>query len=542
MTPEQLKASILQRAMEGKLVPQDPNDEPASELLKRIKAEKEKLIKEGKIKRDKNETEIYRGDDGLHYEKFGDGSVKVFEKDVPDGWAIAHFPEICAIEKGSIKRGPFGSSITKAMFVPKGDNTYKVYEQGNAIRKNLEYGEYWLPKADFQRLEGFAVKPRDVIVSCAGTIGETFIIPKDAPEGVINQALLRLTLNNEIIDEQFFLLMFKSLVETLKSNAVGSAIKNLASIKFLKYETPFLLPPIAEQKKIVTKIREVFEKVDKYSESYLKLEKLNKEFPEKLRKSILQYAMQGKLVSQDPNDEPVEVLLEKIRTEKQKLFEEGKLKKKDLEESIIYKAEDNSYYEKSGDKQIHIDVPFDIPEHWKWVKLNYICHYIQRGKSPKYVEKSEIPIISQKCIQWSGFDLSPARFLDPKYFSSYDNIRLVRHNDLLWCSTGKGTVGRIGIFTDDDRGIYSNIVADSHVTVIRQFDEINSNFTLEYLSSPEIQMNMDDLTTGSTKQQELSLSTVTNILLPICGRSEQDKIISKITQFERYIYQIQIIV
>ena len=201
-----------------------------------------------------------------------------------------------------------------------------------------------------------------------------------------------------------------------------------------------------------------------------------------------------------------------------------------------------SYYEKSGDKQIHIDVPFDIPEHWKWVKLNYICHYIQRGKSPKYVEKSEIPIISQKCIQWSGFDLSPARFLDPKYFSSYDNIRLVRHNDLLWCSTGKGTVGRIGIFTDDDRGIYSNIVADSHVTVIRQFDEINSNFTLEYLSSPKIQMNMDDLTTGSTKQQELSLSTVTNILLPICGRSEQDKIISKITQFERYIYQIQIIV
>lgn len=534
MTPEQLKASILQRAMEGKLVPQDPNDEPASELLKRIKAEKEKLIKEGKIKRDKNETEIYRGDDGLHYEKFADGTVKEVDVpfDIPESWEWVRFSEISTIVRGGSPR-PIKEFITEA---DDGINWIKIGDTdkgGKFINSTKEkIKPSGLKKTRY-------VTKGTFLLTNSMSFGRPYILNVD---GAIHDGWLAISNYEEVFSRDFLYYLLSSKVAYHQFLALisGAVVKNLNSDKVASLLVP--VPPQKEQEKIVSAIMVGLPKVDDYQKLHDRLEKINKELPEKLRKSILQYAMQGKLVPQDPNDEPVEVLLEKIRQEKQKLFEEGKLKKKDLQESIIYKGDDNSYYEKSSDKQIHIDVPFDIPEHWKWVKLNYICHYIQRGKSPKYVEKSEIPIISQKCIQWSGFDLSPARFLDPKYFSSYDNIRLVRHNDLLWCSTGKGTVGRIGIFTDDDRGIYSNIVADSHVTVIRQFDEINSNFTLEYLSSPEIQMNMDDLTTGSTKQQELSLSTVTNILLPICGRSEQDKIISKITQFERYIYQIQIIV
>lgn len=534
VTPEQLKASILQRAMEGKLVPQDPNDEPASELLKRIKAEKEKLIKEGKIKRDKNETEIYRGDDGLHYEKFADGTVKEVDVpfDIPESWEWVRFSEVSTIVRGGSPR-PIKEFITEA---DDGINWIKIGDTdkgGKFINSTKEK-----IKSSGLKKTRYVTKGTFLLTNSM-SFGRPYILNVD---GAIHDGWLAISNYEEVFSRDFLYYLLSSRVAYHQFLALisGAVVKNLNSDKVASLLVP--VPPQKEQERIVSAIMVGLPKVDDYQKLHDRLEKINKELPEKLRKSILQYAMQGKLVPQDPNDEPVEVLLEKIRQEKQKLFEEGKLKKKDLQESIIYKGDDNSYYEKSGDKQIHIDVPFDIPEHWKWVKLNYICHYIQRGKSPKYVEKSEIPIISQKCIQWSGFDLSPARFLDPKYFSSYDNIRLVRHNDLLWCSTGKGTVGRIGIFTDDDRGIYSNIVADSHVTVIRQFDEINSNFTLEYLSSPEIQMNMDDLTTGSTKQQELSLSTVTNILLPICGRSEQDKIISKITQFERYIYQIQIIV
>ncbi|MDS5676880.1 restriction endonuclease subunit S, partial [Streptococcus pneumoniae] len=279
-----------------------------------------------------------------HYGKFADGSIKEFKHNIPKGWAIVYLPDICALEDGSIKRGPFGSSITKSMFVPKGEHTYKVYEQGNAIRKTIDYGDYWLKESDYIRLKNFSIKAGDILISCAGTIGEIFQIPSNYYNGVINQALLKLTLNSDIIDSQYFKWMFTSLINTLKEHSIGSAIKNLASIKFLKYEVPMLLPPLSEQQRIVEAIESALERVDEYAKSYNRLEQLDKEFPDKLKKSILQYAMQGKLVEQDPNDESVEVLLEKIRAEKQKLFEEGKIKKKDLDISIVSQGDDNSYY------------------------------------------------------------------------------------------------------------------------------------------------------------------------------------------------------
>ncbi|WP_173234421.1 restriction endonuclease subunit S [Streptococcus sp. 544] len=521
MTPEQLKASILQRAMEGKLVPQNPNDEPASELLKRIKAEKEKLISEGKIKRDKKETEIFRGDDGKHYEKFADGSIKEFKHNIPKGWAIVYLPDICALEDGSIKRGPFGSSITKSMFVPKGEHTYKVYEQGNAIRKTIDYGDYWLKESDYIRLKNFSIKAGDILISCAGTIGEIFQIPSNYYNGVINQALLKLTLNSDIIDSQYFKWMFTSLINTLKEHSIGSAIKNLASIKFLKYEVPMLLPPLSEQQRIVEVIESALEKVDEYAESYNRLEQLDKEFPDKLKKSILQYAMQGKLVEQDPNDEPVEVLLEKIRAEKEKLFEEGKIKKKDLEISIVSQGDDNSYYE---------EVPCEIPESWEWVKLNDISSYIQRGKSPKYSNIPIYPVIAQKCNQWSGFSIDLARFIDPETVHSYQKERLLRYGDLMWNSTGLGTLGRLAIY-HENKNPYGWAVADSHVTVIRVLSGFtNCHFIYNFLSSPIVQSVIEEKASGSTKQKELLTKTIKEYLIPLPPLPEQSRIVDKIEE------------
>ena len=206
MNTKQLRQKILDLAIRGKLVPQDPNDEPASVLLERVRAEKERLIKEGKIKRDKKDSTIFRSDDKSHYEKLADGTVKYIEDeipfDLPDGWSWARLDSLAFY-----KKGPFGSSITKSMFIPDSDTAIKVYEQKNAIGKDDSLGTYFISSEKFEELKGFEVFPNDIIVSCAGTIGETFIMPSTMRRGIINQALMRVMLYNiEMMD--FYLLYF----------------------------------------------------------------------------------------------------------------------------------------------------------------------------------------------------------------------------------------------------------------------------------------------------------------------------------------------
>ena len=203
MDTKLLKQKILDLAIRGKLVPQDPNDEPASILLEKIRKEKQVLIKQGKIKKDKNESTIFVGDDKQHYEKFADGTIKNIENEIPfeipDSWCWCRLKDVAAY-----KKGPFGSSITKSMFVPKAENTYKVYEQRNAIYKNTFMGDYYISEEKFQELKSFELFPNDIIVSCAGTIGESYILPSDAPKGVINQALMKITLFEQKM-QQFYL-------------------------------------------------------------------------------------------------------------------------------------------------------------------------------------------------------------------------------------------------------------------------------------------------------------------------------------------------
>ncbi|HFU4463884.1 TPA: restriction endonuclease subunit S [Streptococcus suis] len=304
-------------------------------------------------------------------------------------------------------------------------------------------------------------------------------------------------------------------------------VKSVYGVKMPRVNLNFLnstllpLPPLAEQKRIVAQIERALEKVEVYAESYNKLQELDKAFPDKLKKSILQYAMQGKLVAQDPNGEPVEVLLEKIRAEKQKLYEEGKLKKKDLAEIVVEKGDDNSPYQ---------DVPYDIPESWEWVRLNEIASYIQRGKSPRYSSIPKYPVIAQKCNQWSGFSIELAKFISPDTVKSYQEERLLRQGDLMWNSTGLGTLGRIAIY-DEDKNPYGWAVADSHITVIRLLmDFIDYHFIFKFLSSPIVQSVIEEQASGSTKQKELSTATVKNYLIPLPPLAEQKRIVSKISK------------
>ena len=252
--PEALKKSILQEAVQGKLVPQDSSDEPAEALLERIRAEKQRLIKEGKIKKDKHESVIFRRDNS-HYEKRGSEEVCIDDEipfEVPPSWALIRLDDI-----GIYRKGPFGSSLTKSMFVPKGADTVKVYEQKNAIQKDHTLGTYYITRQYYEsKMISFTVEPGDILVSCAGTIGETYVLPEQIELGIINQALMRMTIFAPI-DLDYFLLYFDYVLkQTAKESSKGSAIKNIPPFEIFK-KLILPLPPLEEQKRIVEKVREL---------------------------------------------------------------------------------------------------------------------------------------------------------------------------------------------------------------------------------------------------------------------------------------------
>ena len=238
-----------------------------------------------------------------------------------------------------------------------------------------------------------------------------------------------------------------------------------------------------------------------------------------LREKILDLAMRGKLVPQDPNDESASVLLEKIKAEKEQLIKEKKIKKSKPLAPI------------TDDEK-----PFDIPDSWEWVRLGDTANYIQRGRSPKYDKENKIyPIISQKCVQWNSISLKDAKFVTKEFLNKLESYRFVKRNDILWNSTGTGTVGRLNIVSDD----FNKVPVDSHVTLIRTNSNINSKFIYYYLMSPIIQNNLNDYLTGTTKQKELGLSSILKVNIPLPPLSEQSRIAAKIAQLFALLRKVE---
>ena len=390
MNGKQLKNSILQWAIQGKLVPQDPNDEPASVLLDKIRQEKERLIKEKKIKRDKNASIIYRGEDNSYYEKMlATGEVKCIDEEVPfeipKGWEWCRLNDLALYRKG-----PFGSSLTKSMFVAKSNQSVKVYEQKNAIQKDFRLGDYYISKEKFEAMQSFIVKPNDIIVSCAGTIGETYLLPLDAPVGIINQALMRVTLFDLSMAEYWQMYFAYMLLNEAQMKGAGSAIKNIPPFEYLK-AVLVPVPPLSEQSRLVERYNLLLSLIAKYESEADKLNCLNLNIYDKLKKSVLQEAIQGKLVQQIAEEGTAQKLLEQIKTEKLKLVKEGKLKKSALNDSVIFRGDDNRYYEKIGKKCLDIteQIPFEIPNSWTWVRMGQIGDWgagstPQRGNQDYY--------------------------------------------------------------------------------------------------------------------------------------------------------------
>ena len=290
------------------------------------------------------------------------------------------------------------------------------------------------------------------------------------------------------------------------------------------------IPPVKEQHRILEKMSMVDAFVDKYASLQTKLDSLDHSVYELLRKSILQEAIQGKLVPQLTKEGTAQELLEQIKTEKQKLVKEGKLKKSALNDSVIFRGDDNKYWEKSEDGAVCIDeeIPFEIPSNWAWVRLDDICSFIHRGKSPKYSPIKKYPVVAQKCNQWVGFSIEKAKFIEPQSITSYNSEYFLQDRDLMWNSTGLGTLGRMAIYYTL-LNPYELAVADSHVTVIRPYKTyIVSEYLYYYFASNTVQSVIEDKSDGSTKQKELATKTVKSYLVPLPPFAEQLRIVQKI--------------
>ena len=519
MDGKQLRNSILQWAIQGKLVPQDPNDEPASVLLERIREEKARLVKEKKIKRDKNESIIYRGDDNSYYEKFSDGKVVCIDNEIPfeipESWQWCRMSHLFLHASGKQQ-----SSSNK------GDGTPQKF----ITTSNLYWGRFVL---DNVKVMNFT---EEEIKKCSATKGDLLVCEGGAGYGrsAIWDKEYDICLQNHVhrlrplIDGlcEYVYHFIYLLKESNQLASVGTAMPGLSANRLKGLLLP--LPPYQEQRRIVSKLKKVIPYVEKYSETEDVLSQLNSDIRVFLKKNILQEAIQGKLVSQNVSDEPASVLLERIKAEKERLIKEKKIKR-DKQDSIIYRGDDNKYYENLNGEVIDItdQIPFDIPTSWRWVRLEMICLYIQRGKSPKYSPIKQFPVVAQKCNQWSGFSLEKALFIDPKTVPSYQGERILQNGDLLWNSTGLGTLGRMAIYRSD-LNPYGWAVADSHVTVIRPMPQIVSDYLFAYFASPTVQTVIEDKADGSTKQKELATSTIKGYYVPLPPTNEQMRIVQRI--------------
>ena len=455
-----------------------------------------------------------------YYEKFlTTGEVKCIDEEIPfeipKGWEWARINAIGVSQLGKT--------------LDRGKESGKEYPYLCSI--NVYWDSINLSKIKTFRLRDdelpkYKLRKGDLLICEGGDYGRCCIWDRNE-DMYYQNALHRVRFHGGLIPS-----FYKYVFELYRN--IGYIVGQGQTIKHFTYENMrsilFPVPSIHEQKRIVSRIEEIQPIVKKYQRTEDALKRLNTEIFDKLKKSILQEAIQGKLVSQITEEGTAQELLKQIKTEKEKLVKKGKLKKSALTDSVIYKGDDNKYWEKYGTETICVndEIPFEIPATWIWVRLDNICSYIQRGKSPKYSPIKKYPVIAQKCNQWAGFCIDKAQFIDPNSLPSYSEERLLQDGDLMWNSTGLGTLGRMAIY-QSALNPYELAVADSHVTVIRPLKEhILSQYLYYYFASDTVQSVIEDKSDGSTKQKELSTTTVKNYLVPIPPYREQQRIVEKI--------------
>ena len=467
-----------------------------------------------------------------YYEKMlATGEVKCIDAEIPfeipQGWEWCRLNDLALYRKG-----PFGSSLTKSMFVAKSDQSVKVYEQKNAIQKNFRLGDYYISKEKFEAMQSFIVKPNDIIVSCAGTIGETYLLPLDAPVGIINQALMRVTLFDLSMAEYWQMYFAYMLLNEAQMKGAGSAIKNIPPFEYLK-AVLVPVPPLSEQTRLVERYNLLLSLIAKYESEADKLNCLNLNIYDKLKKSVLQEAIQGKLVPQIASEGTAQELLEQIKTEKQKLVKEGKLKKSALNDSVIFRGDDNKYYELIDDSPVCIDefLPFQIPETWVWCKVKDLLE-IQTGAS----FKKEQTNANKKGIRiLRGGNILPNKYIfkDDDVFVSEEfvnaNTILKKNSIITPAVTSLENIGKMAVIEKD----YKNVSAGGFVFIISPYiQDFNHSLLLAYfLQSPFLIEAMRGITKKSGAAfYNLGKERLKELYLPLPPMAEQGRIVGKINE------------
>ena len=510
MNGKQLKNSILQWAIQGKLVPQDPNDEPASVLLEKIRTEKARLVKEGKIKKDKNESFIFRGDDNSYYEKFlATGEVKCIDEEspfeIPKGWEWSKLSNVIELLSGQD-------------FIPEKYNSSNqgipyITGASNIVNGNLVINRWTETPTVIGKLG-------DLLIVCKGSgVGKMCICNVDKIH-IARQIQIIRNFSNAIS-----LSYVKSVVEanlqTIISNAQG-VIPGISREHILNLLIP--LPPTNEQYEIDKKLQEILPVIDRYAKSQETLDKLNVELLGNLKKSILQEAVQGRLVQQIAEEGTGEELLEQIKLEKQQLIKEGKLKKSTLTDSVIFRGDDNKYYEQVGKKCLDIteQIPFETPKNWVWTRLSHIAN-IYTGNSISETEKKSkfTDVIGRYYIGTKDVDFNNRIIYDngiaiPKQYEP--DFRLAPNNSILMCIEGGSAGRKIAILNQD-------VCFGNKLCCFSPFVGIGK-YMYYYLQSPSFfelfNLNKTGIIGG------VSIAKVKEILIPLPPIKEQQRIVAQI--------------
>ena len=506
MTAQQLKNSILQMAVQGKLVPQDPNDEPASVLLERIRAEKERLIKEKKIKREKNPSVIFKGADNTPYEKIG-GEVRSLADevpfDIPDSWEWVRLKDV-AFTNG-------GFAFKSANFVDEGMRVIRISdfnENGFVDTKIVRH-----PYND--SLDRFLLNEKNILLCMTGgTVGKSYFVTSLKEQMVTNQRVATIKIFGAL-EEYVNLVILSPITQKVINDSKNSTNDNISIDTINGFFVP--LPPIDEQRRIVDTIASVLQLIDKYEEKYSRFSRLQGAFPEVLKKSILQEAVQGKLVPQDPSDEPAEALLERIRAEKQRLIKEGKIKK-DKHESVIFRR-DNSHYEKLDGVERCIDdeLPFEIPDSWEWVRLGTVFqHNTGKALNASNRDGEKLTYVTTSNLYWDRFVLDNLKTM-PFTDSEVDKCT-VQQGDLLVCEGGD--IGRAAIWKSA-----APMRIQNHIHRLRAYVPVCSRFFyhLFYLYKGAGWIGGKGIAI-----QGLSSNAIHNLLFPLPPLHEQERIVSAI--------------
>ena len=513
MKAEQLRKSILQLAIQGKLVPQDPADEPASVLLERIRAEKQRLIKEGKIKKDKGDSVIFKGDDNCYYEKTGSEVKNITDEidfDLPDGWEYIRLSSIAYLSSGFTPAATELNSIGKIPYFKVSDmNTvgneknlsFTVqYYTGNKIKKIFPCNTIVFPKnggAVFTNKKRILLQPSVVDLNTGALI----------PYGIVNTEYLFLLFSSIDFREHYK----GTALPTVDANFVGKLL--------------FGLPPLAEQERIVAEIEKFEPLIAEYDKLEQQVTKLDGKIYDKLKKSILQYAIQGKLVPQDSNDEPAAVLLERIRAEKK-----AQLGKKYVE-SYIFKGDDNCYYEHINGKNIDITeiLPIDIPDNWAWVKLGDICFVTKLAgfEYTKYIAPNlttaGVPIFKGKNVQ-DGEIIYKFEGYIPESISDMLERSQVRKKCIL--TPYVGTIGNLGIH---NRNGHYHLGSNVGKIELLPYNITSEEYIVLYLKSI---YGYSELTKNkkATAQESISIEAIREVYIPVPPLNEQKRIVEKINE------------